>query len=492
MQTVKIQEAIEIAKQDPQSPFARQLRSSIESGALDTAAQKQGVDLSVYGRPTTTMSSLEVTEDQTFLGDTLEAAKNVAGGALYGFSTPGRVIQGALSSGVEKVTGKQDFGAPATKEEFESTAGVDLDTTSGKIGSFVGQMIPYAVTSAGAGAATAGASMLTRSLAQGGASALTQAAMTGDVGKDEAVAFALGAASVPVGDAVNKGLQSLSQHFPEWLVKPFIKQTPQAKLKGKDAAKYLVESGRIGTVDDLIQQTDDAMSVLNTQIDDILKTQTTAGKTIAKTDIIGSIVDDINKAGGAIDDTEVLGIIDNLAPQARGLIQKDTLTVQEANQLRQLLDKTLGDRSFLSGQLTFNKSVLMDYTNGLRSAVQNSDETLKPLYKEYAKNITLKQALNARAVAGGGANSVGMYDLLTGGAAFGVTGDPVTSLMAMAGRRAFESAPVKTSLAQVFRNTDKASVLLGQMSPANRAVILQFASQMSREENQATTENTLE
>ena len=47
---IGLQKAIEQAKANPNSDFARQLRQAIESGQLDQAAQKQGVDLSRFGR----------------------------------------------------------------------------------------------------------------------------------------------------------------------------------------------------------------------------------------------------------------------------------------------------------------------------------------------------------------------------------------------------------------------------------------------------------
>lgn len=47
---IGLQKAIEQAKANPNSDFARQLRQAIESGQLDQSAQKQGVDLSKFGR----------------------------------------------------------------------------------------------------------------------------------------------------------------------------------------------------------------------------------------------------------------------------------------------------------------------------------------------------------------------------------------------------------------------------------------------------------
>lgn len=50
MATIPLQKAIEQAKANPDSDFATQLRKGIESGMFDEAAQKQGVDLSRFGR----------------------------------------------------------------------------------------------------------------------------------------------------------------------------------------------------------------------------------------------------------------------------------------------------------------------------------------------------------------------------------------------------------------------------------------------------------
>ena len=51
MMKLTVQQSIEEAKKDPNSDFGNQIREMIESGQLDEAAQKQGFDLSPYGRP---------------------------------------------------------------------------------------------------------------------------------------------------------------------------------------------------------------------------------------------------------------------------------------------------------------------------------------------------------------------------------------------------------------------------------------------------------
>jgi hypothetical protein len=479
MQTIPLQKAFEIAKQDPNSAFAVQLRRSIESGALDQAAAKQGVDLTPFGRPpvATPVTGVEDIADRNIL----DRAADFVGGATYGLSAPGRTVQNLLSKGVEKITGKEDFGA-VTKEGFEKSTGTDVDTTSGKVGQFAGETALFAIPGSQAATATKGASMLTRAVAQGATAAGVQAAKTGDIGKDELVAAIFGAASVPAGDAIGVAARNLSTKFPEWLVKPLLKQAKDAKVAGKDIAPFLVDSGRIGSVDSLITQSQTAIDDISTKVAESLAKSSKAGVIVPKANIVDDVVARVNEAGGAISPDDVIGIVDNLAPQARGLLAKDTLTLVEANKLRSLIDQTLGDRAFVSSQLPFNKDVLKMFTNTLRETVKNNgDETLRPLFENYAKNITLRNALVERASSGGGVNSVGLYDLITGVGAFGATGNPVATAIAIGGRRAFESAAVKTTLAQVFKNTDKVAQVLATASPEIQGAILQLVTSLADE-----------
>lgn len=503
--------------------------------------------------------------------DLVQGLGKSIGGTALGMGTLGRSIQGGISRAGDAILGKYNpfvMGGPSVfdRGSAANTRAQELvaaDTGAEKVGKFVGDTLQFAVPGSYATKATAGMGLATRMAAQGLVGAGVQAAKTGDIGKDELIVGGISALSVPISDALTKGIQSLSDHLPEWLVRPLVKQAPAARLKGKDAAQYLVESGHIGTVDSLIKQSDDAMTAANSQIKGLLDKGVGDGLTVSRDSIVQQIVDQVNEAGGAIDKTQVLGTLDNLAPQARGLLAKETLTVKEANQLRVLLDSTIGDKGFLAKELPYNKQILMDFTNALRETVKgsfdNTDEVVskqianhfgsaeqflkfmpeenlaknggmegllnriktnlidglrgedknevadqiakiavdqfdspeayksavldavnpvRRLFTEYAKNITVKNALLARATAGGGANSVGLYDILTGGGAFAVSGNPVIALAAAGGRRALESAPVKTVLAQAFKNADKAIPVIQGMEPAARAVVLQFISSL--------------
>jgi hypothetical protein len=130
-------------------------------------------------------------------------AADVLGGATYGFSGVGRGIQGLLSKGVEKLTGVKGFGAPTTREGFEKATGTDLDTRSGKVGEFVGEVAQYATPG---GLAFKPAQMAF----QAGVAGATEALSTQSV--DKGTAFTAGTAAL-LPPAANLALKTVSTLF---------------------------------------------------------------------------------------------------------------------------------------------------------------------------------------------------------------------------------------------------------------------------------------
>lgn len=61
--TLKLKDAIDKARQNPESEFAKAMRKSIETGQLDEASFKQGVDLSQFGRNVDTSRFEQVSGD---------------------------------------------------------------------------------------------------------------------------------------------------------------------------------------------------------------------------------------------------------------------------------------------------------------------------------------------------------------------------------------------------------------------------------------------
>lgn len=396
---------------------------------------------------------------------------------LFGIGQLGRKVQMTLP---EKMRGVGDIREGASPLDVGSAPNRMirdvLEPQSGleKTGKFVGDVAQFAIPGSQASKAQQGSGMLARALGQGAVAGGVEAAQEGEINKDVAVASFLGAASVPAGDALSAAANKLTTKLPEWLVRPLVKQAKDAKVKGKDVTPYLAKSGRVGSTESIIRQTDDVIDDIALQVDDLLARGAAEGAEFSVDDIAIQVADDMNAGGANISPDEVLDIVDRLSPQARGLLQKKTLSVVEANKLRSSIDKTVGDRGFLRDQLPFNKEVLKNYTNTLREGVKSSDETLRPLFDEYAKNITLKNALIEQAASGSAKNSLGVYDLLTGAGAFGATGDPVTTIGAIGLRRAFEAPQVKTGLAKVFVNSGPVISAIEAASPATRGALIEF------------------
>ena len=98
-----IQQAIDLARKDPNSEFASMLRSQIESGGLDQAAQKQNFDLTPFGRQKPEPDTTDFTREKptSFIGKTRDFAASVIGG-------------GKLAEGIG-----QSIAAPGIQKDFE-------------------------------------------------------------------------------------------------------------------------------------------------------------------------------------------------------------------------------------------------------------------------------------------------------------------------------------------------------------------------------------
>ena len=109
---INIQQALDMAKSDPNSEFASKLRKTIESGSIDEVAGKQGVDLTPFGRPKYQESqswnfnpgSRLVEQVKDIPQDIQKTGQNIAGT----FSAGKERISDAMAKGI---TGEQGLGS---------------------------------------------------------------------------------------------------------------------------------------------------------------------------------------------------------------------------------------------------------------------------------------------------------------------------------------------------------------------------------------------
>lgn len=279
-----------------------------------------------------------------------------------------------------------------------------------------------------------------------------------------------------------KGLQSL----PQRLVRSATGQSKTELLAGKDISKYVLENKRLGTAEQLIRSSQKAIDQADTLISKNLASVT--DRTIPLKDIVSDIATSINSAGGEIDDAGVRSILDGLAPQVKKTLQKEVVTLAEANQLRSQLDKTLGNRAFISAQLPYNKGILMDFTNAVREQVKaNAPEGTRAAFNTYAKEIKLRDLLEAK-VAGSSRNQlIGLGDLISGGFGGAIGGLPGAALGAGA-RRAVQSTPALIGSAIGLQKLDQTlTPIISALEPQLQTAIINAINQAFTDDSEEGT-----
>lgn len=315
---------------------------------------------------------------------------------------------------------------------------------------------------------TEGAGLLARSVADGVTGGGIAAIQNGAVDKNAITTGAVSAALPGVGAGLNKIGGALTEYLPKRLIQSAIGQSKKELMAGKDISSYVLSKGKFGTADGIINSSQEAISSLSKTIGDNLKS---SSEIINRNDVLQKVVDVINEQGGQIKKQEVYDNVVRIAPQVKGLLNKKTLTLAEANKLRQSLDQTLGDRGFLTSQLPYSKTILRLFDNNLRGSVQElAPAGTKDMFKELSKEITLRDSLLERVSSQARNQPLNGFDLLLGSGGF-LGGGPVGAAMSVAAKKAIQSVIGKTGIAQILDYSSKLGPILNKLAPEEKAFI---------------------
>ena len=323
----------------------------------------------------------------------------------------------------------------------------------------------------------------------GQAAGFTAARQLAEEGKIDKGRVATGAAiggAFPIAIAGAGALfRQVTQQLPRRFIQTAIKQKPKELLSRKDLTDFVIKKKKIGTSQGLIQSSQKAISELSDEISG--KIATVRG-TVSPKKIARQIANEINEAGGSITADEVLDIVKKLAPQRKGLLEKTVIGLTEANNIRSGIDRTLGDRGFLSTQLTFNKDILRKYTNTLRETVKTrAPKIVRGLFDNLSKEIRLRDTLLRKITRGQGNQILSFGDLIGGGLGAIVGGVPGVFIGAGI-RRGIQSTPFLTGagvgLGQLGIAGQKLQPLLQKLPSTQRIIILNA---ISAAINQGTT-----
>lgn len=396
--------------------------------------------------------------------DLLQTASDIGGAIFPGTKQIGESLGTIAAAGGQAIKGNfssaQDI--LATQKTVPELAGAYVASGASLLGTTgvgtTGGLLAKALQSAGIGAAI------------GGGTAAAEGGDVGKVAKEAAIGGAVGGATSAAfsgGEAALKSFRAL----PQRLIRSATGQTKNEILAGKDITKYVLDNKKIGTSEQLIRGSQQAID----QADKVIQTNLAGvtDKTIPVRGIVADIADSINKSGGEIDEMGVRGILESLAPQVKKTLGKETLTLAEANQLRSQLDKTLGNRAFINAQLPYNKGILMDFTNAVREQVKNSaPEGTRAAFNTLSKEITLRDLLIKKSTGASRNQIIGLGDLISGG--FGGAIGGVPGAIATAGaKRIAESTIAKTATANLVNKLDESlTPILANLEPATQTAVI--------------------
>jgi len=356
-----------------------------------------------------------------------------------------------------------------SQAEFENIIGGDIAKPSEVIGSAANTVLTIA-TAGGLGTAGGLARRTAVTAALGaGFGAAGELEATGKItGKGALTGAAFGAAIPLVGAGVKGLVNTITQKLPKRLVgSAFGKEIEQKKL-----TEFVIRNKKIGSLDKLFKQSSNEINKLG---DDVQKLLGKARGTISLNDVVNSVVKDKNLAGAAIGPDEVARIVNKLAPQGKGLLAKGNLTPADANKLRSLIDKTLGDRGFVATQLPFNKDVLKSFTNTLRNKVKSSVPQTKPIFSEMAKEIRFRNILEKKIPTEAGKQILTVGDFVVGGAGGAIGGIPGAAV-GVFGRRIVGGPTAKVgaavALERLGRAGAKAAPITKKIAPIGKAAAL--------------------
>jgi len=321
----------------------------------------------------------------------------------------------------------------------------------------------------------------------------------GQVGKSAVAGGAIGAAIPVVGAglrALGKQIQALPARFVNSALSRSKAEVLQdiAKDKVDDFAKFVVSKKSIGSANKLLSESTDNVVKINGKINEALGLAVRKGG-LRTTIGVNNFLDDIVKLpeaqGALLKRPDVKSIIERLAPQTKQLLRKSSLTIEEANKLRQLVDKTLGDRAFLGGQLSSDKIILKKFADNLREVVKTkAPNGIRELFTEISNEIRFRDGLLER-IAKRQGNQVLSFGDFIGGGLGGIFGGGIPGAFAgVATRRAIESVPFKIGSAKTINALTKVAPILDSLAPAQQTAILNLFAEIFSGDSD-TTEKTL-
>lgn len=305
----------------------------------------------------------------------------------------------------------------------------------------------------------------------GGLDAAEKGGDLGDIAKGAAIG---GATGLAVG-GLFEGVRWAAQNLPKRLMGGVsgLTNKQMASPKGQKALEYALKNKKIGTSSMLMKQGEAAIDKLD---DEITKTiASTTGK-VRINDVAQNLADDMNNAGWQTGRGEVLQRIRDTFPNAAKYLSKKSLSLQEANELRKIIDKAVRPGSWLNSQSPASQEFAKALRRQLAETVKTAAPTTRQMFSDYANELTLLEGLRQAEAKLGNNKILSLGDLVLGGGGFAGAG-PVGAAGAIALNKTLHSTLVNSVAANMVQPI---SNILIKLQPAEQQLIVQAIANATR------------
>jgi hypothetical protein len=243
----------------------------------------------------------------------------------------------------------------------------------------------------------------------GAADAMEKNLGTEDILKSAGIGAVTGGATAGLFEGVRWAVQNLPKRLMGGVSGLTNKQMQSPKAQ--KAIEYALKTKKVGTRAQLIKQGQAAIDDLD---DQITTTLAKAKGSVSPLKVATGLADDMNSKGWQTSADEVFGEMRKMFPNAAKYLSKKRLTVQEANELRKIIDKAVRPSSWLNSQPTSTQEFAMSVRRALAETVKNAAPSTRDLFSNYANEITLLEGLERAAALTGNNKILTLGDLILG------------------------------------------------------------------------------
>lgn len=431
-----LKEIIEYSKANPESDYAKTAYENIVSGDFDSQAEKEGIDLSPFGRPKATSSSLRT--GKTFTETLMRPEENTKMASMMGAGVGAGAIKGALETGLNVGTGLQNIGQMVTGQDtgfktldtgtpqnIQAKQALKAKTTEEKIGKGIERAAEFMIPAKAISSATKTMGVLPKIASQVASDVGVSIAQEGELNKDVARTALVSSvlSSVPFLTQLlgkTSGVGNLAGKAAKNLEETNLRLTPVGKQSieksGQDVIGYLTQKKITGSPEVRYDKVSKIYDSLEDSVQNALKNSKITYTKQQVKDIANALPE---QYATEFDNPEVY---DQLLVMSKKLSDyadnfKGDIPIEKLNAFKRSYYKNAFNKA---GDQVVNEA-RMAVGDALYSTVLKEVPELKVINKEYSKAILSKKLLG-KAI---GRNELGLIGNIVSMGAGGAVGTAV-------------------------------------------------------------------